>query len=80
METSYTVREAKARLSELLDRVAAGESVEIMRQGAKKGVFRVVLSDSTYPKRTPGSLTGKITIPDDFDNEVDDITADFEAG
>lgn len=41
-----TLREAKARLSEVLDRAAAGETIEIVRRGAKKGRFRELAVDS----------------------------------
>lgn len=79
MSKQFTLREAKARLSELLDLAAAGVPVEITRQGAKKGRFKLVSSDGAFGKRTPGALKGKITIPDDFDAESPDILADFES-
>lgn len=78
MQTQYTLREAKARLSELLDLVAAGESVEITRQGAKKGRFRITSAEGEFGGRRPGTLAGRITIPEGFDDEDDDINADFE--
>lgn len=78
MSKQFTLREAKARLSEILDLVAAGVSVEITRQGAKRGRFKLVPSDGEFGKRMPGALKGKITIPDDFDEEDSDIIADFE--
>lgn len=43
---SYSLADAKARLSELIDRVEAGESVEITRRG--KLAARIV-----PPERTP---------------------------
>ena len=41
MPHQYTLRDAKARLSELLDLAAAGSVVEITRQGAKRGRFKL---------------------------------------
>lgn len=78
MSKQFTLREAKARLSEILDMAAAGVPVEITRQGSKKGRFKLILSEGEFGKRTPGLLKGKISIPDDFDDEDQDILADFE--
>ena len=78
MTTSYTLREAKARLSEILDLVSSGVPVEITRQGGKAGRFRIVATDSGYGQRAPGALKGRITIPAGFDNEDADILRDFE--
>lgn len=78
MSDTYTLREAKARLSELLDRAAAGLPVEITRQGAKKGRFRLVPAEGEFGLRRAGALAGQIEIPQDFDAEDADIIADFE--
>lgn len=78
MSHTYTLREAKARLSELLDLAAAGVPIEITRQGAKKGRFKLIPSNAGFEARQPGALKGKISIPDSFDDEDPDITADFE--
>jgi len=78
MSAQFTLREAKARLSEILDMVAAGVPVEITRQGAKKGRFKVIVTDGEFGKRMPGALKGKIHIPANFDEEDSDILADFE--
>ena len=78
MSKQFTLREAKARLSEILDMAAAGVPVEITRQGAKKGRFKLIPSDGEFGKRTPGALKGKIAIPDGFDDEDIDILSDFE--
>ena len=78
MSAQFTLREAKARLSEILDMVAAGVPVEITRQGAKKGRFKVIVTDGEFGKRMPGALKGEIHIPEDFDEEDSDILADFE--
>ena len=78
MPHRYTVRDAKARLSELLDLAAAGNVVEITRQGAKRGRFKLVSVDGTFGQRRPGALKGRIAVPDTFDDEDPDIIADFE--
>ena len=78
MSKQFTLREAKARLSEILDMAAAGVPVEITRQGPKRGRFKLIPSDGEFGKRTPGALKGKIIIPDNFDDEDPDILADFE--
>jgi antitoxin (DNA-binding transcriptional repressor) of toxin-antitoxin stability system len=74
----YTLREAKARLSALLDSVAAGDEVEILRQGAGEGRFRIVLVEGGTRLRRPGALRGRLRIPDDFDREDPGLTAAFE--
>ena len=78
MHHQFTVREAKARLSEILDLAASGATVEITRQGSKAGRFKLVASENAYDLRQPGALKGKITIPDDFDAEDPSITDEFE--
>lgn len=79
MAKQFTLREAKSRLSEILDMVAAGVQVEITRQGAKQGRFKLIPSDGEFGKRAPGTLKGQLTIPDNFDDEDPDIVADFES-
>lgn len=74
----FTLREAKARLSELLDLAAAGVAIEITRQGAKKGRFRIVPSDGAVGRRRPGALKDTLVVPDDFDAEDPGIVRDFE--
>ena len=78
MQTEFTLRDAKARLSELLDRVLAGESVEIVRRGAGRGRFRILLCEPGQGVRRPGALRGQITIPADFDAEDPELIGDFE--
>ncbi len=78
MQYQFSLRNAKARLSELLDLAAAGNVVEITRQGAKKGRFSLASVDGTFGQRRPGALKGRIVVPDTFDDEDPDIIADFE--
>ena len=78
MSEQFTLREAKARLSEILDMVAAGVQVEITRQGAKKGRFKLLPVDGAFGKRAPGALKGQIIVPENFEDEDPSIVADFE--
>lgn len=80
MQSVYTLREAKARLSEILDLVASGEPVEITRQGAKSGRFRITSVKGVFGGRRPGALKGQIKIPPGFDDEDSEIIAGFEDG
>ena len=75
---THTVREAKARLSELLDRAARGEAVEIVRRGAKPGRFRLLAVESAGALRAPGALRGAFAVPEDFDAVDPDLQALFE--
>lgn len=77
---NYTLREAKARLSALLDAVAAGDEVEIRRQGGKPGRFRIIRVDGEGALRRPGALAGRIRIPEGFDEEDPELVDAFEHG
>lgn len=55
MSKKFTLREAKSRLSEILDMVSASVQVEITRQGAKQGWFKLILSDGKFGKRARGA-------------------------
>jgi antitoxin (DNA-binding transcriptional repressor) of toxin-antitoxin stability system len=80
MKHAYTLRDAKARLSALLDLADAGELVEISRDGGRKGRYRILLVEPGEVLRKPGALKGKIWIADDFDAEDPELTAAFESG
>ena len=78
MDKTYTLREAKAQLSALLDMVAEGEDVEILRQRGKRGRFRIVMVEADGALRRPGALKDDIGLPEDFDAEDPALTAAFE--
>lgn len=59
------IYEAKAQLSRLVERAAAGEEIVIARRG--KPVAKLVPLESLPTKRQFGRLKGLISIPDDFD-------------
>lgn len=64
MNKPMTAAEAKAHLSELLDRAAAGQETTITRRG--KPVARIVpLAAEELPPRKPGRWKGLLT----YDNE-----------
>ena len=59
------IAEAKAHLSELVDKAANGEEVLIARD--HKPVARLVPLASTSGRRKPGSAKGQVWIAPDFD-------------
>jgi prevent-host-death family protein len=70
------VADAKARLSELVQRAAGGEEIIIARNG--QPLARLVPL-APRQMRVPGKGTGKWTIADDFDDELPaDILTGFE--
>ena len=70
--------EAKTKLSELVDRAAAGEEIVIARDG--RPVARLVAYKPRARKRRKlGLLAGKLKVPDDFDDPLpDDVLDAFE--
>ena len=70
VERYVNIAEAKARLSELVERAASGEEILIARD--HKPVARLVPVRGRSP-RVPGSAQGQVWIAPDFD----EIPADF---
>ena len=71
------MHEAKARLSELVDRAQSGEEVVISRHG--KAVAKLVGYRPKRVKRRLGLLRGKIKFRKGWDKPLpDDILAAFE--
>ncbi len=70
------VHEAKTKLSQLLERVEAGEEVIIARAG--RPVARLVLVSTAARRRTLGAHAGAIQIAPDFDDLPADVLAAFE--
>jgi prevent-host-death family protein len=66
-----TISEAKARLSELIEKASAGQEVIISRAG--KPVAVLTAFRKTKRPRRPGALRGKIQIKEDFDQLPDDL-------
>ena len=69
------ISEAKAQLSDLIEKVIAGEDVII--ESAGKPVAKLVRYDRKNGQRLPGALRGKIKIADDFDELPEDIAKAF---
>jgi prevent-host-death family protein len=67
------LREAKAHLSALIDRVEQGQTLTLTRHG--KPVARIV----PIPERRPGMLKGRIGMADDFDETPDWLIDAFES-
>jgi len=65
---TVTTTEAKAQLHALLDAVAAGETVTITRRGR---AVAVLSAPEEQPRRF-GFLAGEVSVPDDFDEPLDD--------
>jgi prevent-host-death family protein len=70
-----TVTEAKAHLSELLDRVANGEDVIISKAGKPIAILEAY---SVHRRiRSPGRLQGRIRIASDFDETPQELADAF---
>jgi prevent-host-death family protein len=63
--TKVNLYEAKTNLSELVDRVAAGEEIVIAKAGKPRA--RLVPIEGNAPERRPGRARGRIRIAADFD-------------
>jgi prevent-host-death family protein len=73
--TVYGVHEAKTHLSRLLQRVEAGEEVQIARRGT---VVARLVPARPAGERTFGVDAGRLVVPDDFDTPLpEDVLADF---
>jgi prevent-host-death family protein len=74
---SYNVHEAKTHLSNLLERVAAGEEVVIAKAGVP--VARLVPVVLPVEQRPLGTEQGRVFIADDFDGPLPaDVLDSFE--
>ena len=71
-----SIYEAKARLSELVQRASNGEAIVLARNG--KPVARIVPLERT-PRRGPGGWKGKVVYAKDFD-ESDVLLQDLMLG
>lgn len=73
----YNIHEAKTQLSRIIERVERGEQVVISRAG--KPVAKVVPFPAKVQRRGRGSLSGKITLADDWDSPAvnAEIARDF---
>ena len=71
------MHEAKSSLSNLVERVLAGEDVVIARAG--RPVARLVPFAAARPPRQPGALAGRVVMAPDFDDTPAEVVAGSEA-
>lgn len=70
------IHEAKTHLSKLIEAVLAGEEVIIAKAG--KPAIKLIPYQLNSQPRIPGGWEGKVTIADDFDDQLPtDILASF---
>ena len=70
------IHEAETHLSQLIERVIAGEEIIIGKAG--KLIAKLIPYEQSYEPRQPGrSWQGKIRIADDFDELPEDLMAAF---
>ena len=67
----FNVAEAKARLSELVQKAVAGEEVVIAKDNTP--LLRLVPLAPAGRKRKPGTARGRIWMAEDFDRTLDDF-------
>ncbi len=65
MKKPVTIRDAKTRLSQLINRAAQGEEIIIARAG--KPVAKLTAYDLPLERRKPGTWKNKVVIREDFD-------------
>lgn len=74
---SVNIYDAKTRLSQLVDKAAAGEDVVVSRNG--KPLVRITRLQPARRGITFGVLAGSLTVPADFDAPLPgDVLAGFE--
>ena len=75
MATPVNLAEAKARLSELVDRCLAGEDIVIARRN--KPLVRLQVVEPAQRDLRLGRHAGRVQVADDFDAPLDDF-ADYQ--
>jgi prevent-host-death family protein len=68
------IAEAKAQLSDLVNRALAGEEVIIARDSKPLVKLVALAGDATAPRK-PGSARGAVVMAPDFDAPLDDFAA-----
>ena len=77
MATTVNIYEAKTKLSQLVERAAAGEEIVIAKAGRPRA--KLVPLQVRKEPRKPGFWKGKIWISEDFDDPLpEDIQRGFE--
>jgi prevent-host-death family protein len=67
----FNIAEAKARLSELVEKALAGDEVILARDN--KPLLKLTPLEGTVRTRKPGSARGQIWMSDDFDDPLPDF-------
>ncbi len=79
MAIQVNMREAKSKLSKLIDQAIVGEEVVISKSG--KPVAKLVPFEKPTQNRKAGSAKGKLIISDDFDAPLsDDVLKELLSG
>jgi prevent-host-death family protein len=72
------IHEAKSQLSKLIESALAGEEIIIAKAG--KPLVRLIPYHEPIEPRTPGAWEGKVSMSDDFDDELPpELLANFLA-
>jgi antitoxin (DNA-binding transcriptional repressor) of toxin-antitoxin stability system len=75
--SSYGIGEAKTQLSRLVHQVEEGEDV-VLRRGSKPVARLIAIPAGKGPiKRKPGSMRGRVRVPEDFDEWPPDIAREL---
>ncbi len=75
MSAILNITEAKAKFSEVVERVIQGEEIIVTRMGHP--VARITRYDQAAPNRRLGNFEGRIRLSEDFDDWPDDIARDI---
>ena len=76
MESTITLSDAKARFSEIVERVMNGEEFVVTRMG--RPAVRIGRFENTACPRKLGDLAGQVWISDDFDEWPADLRRALE--
>jgi prevent-host-death family protein len=71
---NVSVYNARAEFSRLIERALAGEEIVITKRG--KPAVRLVPVAQDQPKRRPGALKDKLTVPESFFDPLPDEIID----
>ena len=76
---SVNIHDAKTHFSRLVDDVAEGESVVIAKAGSPVAQLVPLDAETARRRSLVGFMSGRISIPDDFDRMGgDELAAQFE--
>ncbi|HEY4812288.1 MAG TPA: type II toxin-antitoxin system prevent-host-death family antitoxin [Solirubrobacteraceae bacterium] len=69
----YSIDEAKTQLSKLVRQAEEGEDVVLCRGSQPVARLVALTRNGATVKRKPGSMRGRVHVPDDFDEWPEDI-------